>query len=45
LGKDITEQDVKHLIEILPRVVSDLRDISPSSVKEGLEEDDEAKKE
>lgn len=45
LGKDNTDTDVNYLITALPRVVRDLRDISPASMKIGLEEDDNEKKE
>jgi cysteine desulfurase len=45
LGRDNTEKDVDYLIGALPRVVRDLRDISPASMKIGLEEDNNEKKE
>jgi cysteine desulfurase len=38
LGRDNTEQDVNYLIETLQRVIKNLRAISPSSMKIGLEE-------
>ena len=44
LGRDTTEEDVNYLITTLPRVVRDLRDISPASVKFGLEEEENEKK-
>ena len=42
IGRDNSEKDVKHLIGILPRIVRDLREISPTSMKIGLEEEENA---
>jgi len=44
-GRDNSEKDVKYLIEILPRIVRDLRELSPSSMKIGLEEEKAENKE